>query len=121
MATGLRVRWCPSHLQMSDALTKDQAEPAMRLRAAMRDGRYQIEEEGRCMEQREAERERKEKQREANRMQNDTTEIVYSDIPENTLFIEQAETERNRRFKQLKTNMAKNGKKKLRKATNHLF
>ena len=77
-ATGIRTRWCPSNLQMSDALTKDAAEPALRLRAAMRDGLYQIQEEGRCMMQRKTERERKEEQKRRNlAAQQKPPEIVF--------------------------------------------
>ena len=38
--TGMSVRWVPTELMLADALTKDQADPADLLRAALFQGRY---------------------------------------------------------------------------------
>ena len=40
--TKMQVRWCPTELMLADALTKDQADPADLLRAALHGGRYQL-------------------------------------------------------------------------------
>ena len=40
--TGMSVRWVPTELMLADALTKDQADPADLLRAALFQGRYQL-------------------------------------------------------------------------------
>ena len=39
---GLRIRWCPTTLMLADGFTKDRAEPAELLRAALRIGTYQL-------------------------------------------------------------------------------
>ena len=38
----MSVRWVPTELMLADALTKDQADPADLLRAALFQGRYQL-------------------------------------------------------------------------------
>eukprot|EP00434_Breviolum_minutum_P004560 symbB.v1.2.004023.t1/scaffold227.1/size261201/9 len=40
--TGLKVRWCPTELMLADGLTKDKADPADLLRAALKIGEYQL-------------------------------------------------------------------------------
>ena len=58
--TGIETRWGPSELQLADALTKDSEDASARLRGAMRKCEYQLVREGVWMEQRKAERQRKE-------------------------------------------------------------
>ena len=48
--TGLVVRWCPTHLMLADGLTKDQADPADLLRAALSSGVYQLHDEAAVLE-----------------------------------------------------------------------
>lgn len=48
--TGLSVRWCPTQLQLADALTKDQQDPADLLRAALQIGEYQLNPEASILE-----------------------------------------------------------------------
>ncbi len=43
--TGLKVRWCPTELMLADGLTKDKADPADLLRAALKIGEYQLNSE----------------------------------------------------------------------------
>jgi hypothetical protein len=40
--TKMSVRWCPTQLMLADSLTKDQADPADLLRAALHHGTYQL-------------------------------------------------------------------------------
>jgi len=48
--TGLSVRWCPTQLQLADALTKDQQDQADLLRAALQIGEYQLNPEASILE-----------------------------------------------------------------------
>ena len=45
LRTGLQVRWAPTELMLADGLTKDQADPADLLRAALLHGSYQLSSE----------------------------------------------------------------------------
>lgn len=60
-SSGLEVRWCPSELMLADALTKDQYDPSVLLRAALQLGTYQLHEEADILAQKRAHREHKDK------------------------------------------------------------
>ncbi|CAE7347138.1 RE1, partial [Symbiodinium microadriaticum] len=55
--TNLSVRWCPTELMLADALTKDQADPADLLRAALSGGCYQLSSEASVLAQKKRVRE----------------------------------------------------------------
>ena len=53
----MKVRWCPTELMLADSLTKDKADPADLLRAALHYGEYQLAPEARVLEQKRQQRE----------------------------------------------------------------
>ena len=55
--TQMKVRWCPTELMLADSLTKDKADPADLLRAALHYGEYQLAPEARVLEQKRQQRE----------------------------------------------------------------
>ena len=55
--THMSVRWCPTELMLADSLTKDKADPADLLRAALHHGEYQLAPEARVLEQKRQQRE----------------------------------------------------------------
>ena len=55
--TQMSVRWCPTQLMLADSLTKDQADPADLLRAALHVGVYQLAPEAAVLEQKKQQRE----------------------------------------------------------------
>ena len=57
------MRWGPGTLQLADGLTKDKEEPALRLRAALRTGRFQLAREDEALRQAKEEKERRERQK----------------------------------------------------------
>lgn len=48
--TNLQVRWVPTHLMLADAVTKDHMDPADLLRAALRSGEYQLNDEAKVLQ-----------------------------------------------------------------------
>ena len=57
--TNLSTRWCPSELQLADSLTKDAADPADLLRAALSHGVYQLSEEAEVLRHKKEQRDRR--------------------------------------------------------------
>ena len=55
--TQMKVRWCPTELMLADPLTKDKADSADLLRAALHYGEYQLAPEARVLEQKRQQRE----------------------------------------------------------------
>ncbi len=55
--TGMTIRWCPTELMLADGLTKDQADPADLLRAALRIGEYQLNSEASVLQLKKKQRE----------------------------------------------------------------
>ena len=55
--TSMKVRWCPTELMLADSLTKDSADPADLLRAALQCGEYQLAPEASVLAQKKLQRE----------------------------------------------------------------
>jgi hypothetical protein len=63
--TKMSVRWCPTQLMLADSLTKDQADPADLLRAALHHGAYQLAPEASVLAQKKQQREARTKRQQA--------------------------------------------------------
>ena len=63
--TGMKVRWCPTELMLADSLTKDSADPADLLRAALQCGEYQLAPEASVLAQKKQQRDARTKRQQA--------------------------------------------------------